>query len=273
MNKIYINNKQIKLVAEFDQNLLTGISWSNKNFNSHEEITKELKDKKPYLVSIFIENLRWELRHRKEYVKLTKKPISTLYHELLFKNLYEEYGDDKVNDIYSKWLDKYNKNDDLILEKEIEPRYKTKILTKYKNHIKLVKSRVEYKRERYYDLPKPLNLVDWRTLFDNLFIWQDGNKKYACRGGGGSSGARETNSKFMYALMKLNKTNPIPSYLMVYTDDNKLKLIKKFDSLTVPDYDIGSNYEIDSKTDKELRKNANFIKWKDLFDIGHLIIN
>lgn len=273
MNKIYINNKQIKLVAEFDQNLLSGILWSNKNFDSHEEITKELKDKKPYLVSIFIENLKWELRHRKEYVKLTKEPIPTLYHELLFKNLYEEYGDDKTDDIYSKWLDKYNRNDNLILEKEIEPRYKAKILARHKNHIKLYKSRVRYKRERYYNLPEPLNWVDWRTLFDNIFVWQDGNKKYARRGGSGSSGAREANSKFIYALMALNKTNPVPSYLTIYTNDNKLKLIKKFNSFTVPDYDIGSNYDIDSKIKKELGENANFIKWKDLFDPKHLIIN
>lgn len=264
MDKIHINSKQIKPTSEFDQKILRGILWSDKNFNSHEEIAENLKDKKPYLVSIFIESLKWELKHKKEYVKLTKKPIPTLYHELLFKNLYEEYENDKVNDIYGKWLDKYNRNDDLILEKEIEPRYKARILTKYKNHIKLFKNRLEYKRERYYNLPKPLNWVDWRTLFDNLFIWQDGNKKYACRGGGGSSGARETNSKFIYALMVLNKTNPIPSYLMVYTDNNKLKLIKKFNSLTISDYDIGSNYDIDTKIEKELKEDVNFIEWKDL---------
>lgn len=190
----------------------------------------------------------------------------------MFKYLYEDFGDDRVNDIYGKWLDKYNRDDDLIVKKEIEPRYKAKILAKYKNHIKLFKNRVRYKRERYYNLPEPLNWVDWRTLFDNLFIWQNGNKKYACRGGSGSSQARETNSKFMYALMKLNKTHLIPCYLMVYTDDNKLKLIKKFSSLTVPNYDIGSNYRIDPKTNKELEKNAKFFEWRDLFKPTHLII-
>lgn len=272
MDKIFINDKQVEPTSEFDLDILKDISWSSKSFNSHEEIAKELKNKEPYLVSIYIENLKWELRHRKEYVKLTKEPISTLYHELLFKNLYEEFGDDNVNDIYGKWLDKYERNDDLILKKEIEPRYKAKILAKYKNHTKLFKSRVRHKRERYYNLPKPLDWVDWRTLFDNLFIWQNDNNKYARRGGSGSSGARETNSMFMYALMELNKENPIPSYLMVYTDDNKLKLIKKFNSLTLPNYDIGSNYQIDSKVSSELKKNTKLLEWKSIFKPTHLIV-
>ena len=46
MDKIYLDNKQIKL-SEFDQNILNRISWSYKNFNTHEEIALELKDKKP----------------------------------------------------------------------------------------------------------------------------------------------------------------------------------------------------------------------------------
>ncbi|MDP2683442.1 MAG: hypothetical protein Q8P20_00130, partial [bacterium] len=190
MDKIYINNKQIEPTFKFDQNLLEGISWSYKDFNTHDDIASELKNKKPYLVSIYIENLRWELRHRKKYVELTKEPISTLYHELLFKNLYDEFGDYKINDIYGKWLNKYNRDDDLIVKKEIEPRYKAKILAKYKNHIKLFKNRVRYKRERYYNLPEPLNWVDWRTFFDNIFIWNENGKKYARRGGSGSSQAR-----------------------------------------------------------------------------------
>lgn len=281
MDKIYINNKKSTLSSDFDQSLLKDVIWYPENFNSHNEIVKKLKDKNPYIVSIFIENLKWELRHKKEYVKLTKIPIQTLYHELLFKKFYEEYGGNEANEVYRSWLDKYNLNDDLIFEKEIEPKYKEKILSKYKNHTKLFKNRCEYKRERYYNLPDPLNRVDWRTLFDNIFIWQDGKnydsasggqKKYARRGGSGSSGARETNSKFIYALLALNKNNPIPSYFMIYTEDNKLKLAKKFNSLTIPDYDIGENYSIGSNADKKLRKNGHFMSWEDIFKSDHLII-
>ena len=271
MNKIYINNKKINLSTDYDPNLLKNVSWSVKDFNTHEDLARELKDKKPYVISIFIESLKWELRHKKEYVKLTKIPIQTLYHELIFKYFYEEYGY-KANDVYADWLDKYNSDDDLIFKKELEPKYKARILSRYKNHVKLFKSRCEYKRKRYYNLPEPLNQVDWRTIFDNIFIWTENGKKYAHRGGSGSSGARETNSKYAYALMSLNKTQPIPSYLMIYNDQNELKLAKKFNSLTLPDYDIGSNYDIDSKIDKKLRKKGHFMTWKDLFNIEHLNI-
>lgn len=271
MDKIYINNKPVKLSEDFDNGLLTEIEWSNKDFNSHEKIAAELKNKSPYVVSVFIERLKWEFRHRKEYVKLTKIPIQSHYHELIFNSFYDAHGY-KANDIYGDWLNKYNRNDDLIFKKEIEPKYKAIILSKYKNHDKLFKNRCEYRRERYYNLPDPLNRVDWRTLFDNIFIWTENGKKYARRGGGGSSGARETNSKFIYAMLDLNKNKPIPSYLMIYTEENKLKLAKKFESLTIPDYDIGSNYDIDSKTDKELKKNGHFIEWEDIFNPTHLII-
>lgn len=148
MNHIYINNKKTVLSSNFDHNLLKDVLWSPENFNNHGEIVKEIKNKNPYVVSIFIERLKWELRHKKKYVKLTKIPIQTLYHELLFKKLYEEYGEDKVNKVYRSWLDKYNRNDDLIFKNEIEPKYKDEILFKNKNHTKLFKNRCEYKRER-----------------------------------------------------------------------------------------------------------------------------
>lgn len=152
MNKsIYIiNNKKFVPSSNFDQNLLSNIIWYPDDFNSHNDIINKLKDKNPYMVSIFIESLEWKLRHKKEYVKLTKIPILTLYHELLFKRFYESYGENEANEVYRKWLDKYNRDDDLIFKKEIEPKYKDEILSKYKNHTKLFKNRCEYKRERYF---------------------------------------------------------------------------------------------------------------------------
>ena len=180
MDKTYINNKQAKLSTNFDQNLLSGIVWNSSLFNSHEDVIKELNGKNPYTITILIENLEWKLSRKKEYVKFTRMPISTLYHELLFKNFYKEYEGNKANDMYRTWLEKYNLNwkksgfesiDDYILFKEIEPRYKTKIMSRHKNIEKLTKSRYEYKRERYYSLPEPLNRIDWRNPYDNIFIW------------------------------------------------------------------------------------------------------
>ena len=282
MNKIYINHKPVLPTRNFGQKLLSDICWFQDGFNTHEEIIKTLKGKKIYTVTILIKNLKWELRRKKEFVKYSKIPIGTLYHELLFKKFYKEYESNNANEIYRKWLDKYKliwtkskfiSIDDYILFKELEPRYKTQILSGRKNIEKLTKSRYELKRERHYNLPEPLNRVDWRNSFDNIFIWSENGQKYARRGGSGSSGARETNSIFIYGLLALNKIQPIPSYLFMYSEENKLLFIKNFPSFTIPSYDIGTNYSVDNSLDKKLRQNGHFIKWDDFLTFNHISIN
>ena len=54
MDKIYINNKPFILTESFDKELLTDISWSTKNLNTHDDIAHELKNKSPYLVTILM---------------------------------------------------------------------------------------------------------------------------------------------------------------------------------------------------------------------------
>lgn len=136
-----------------------------------------------------------------------------------------------------------------------------------------MRNRYELKRERYYNLPEPLNRVDWRNPFDNIFIWSENGQKYARRGGSGSSGARETNSMFIYSLLVLNKIQPIPSHLFMYSEENELLFIKKFPSLTIPGYDIGTNYMVDSSLDKKLRQGRHFIKWDDFITFGQIYID
>jgi hypothetical protein len=53
--------------------------------------------------------------------------------------------------------------------------------------------------------------VDWRNPFDNIFIWEEDGKKVFRKGGSGSSGGRETNSKFIFGLSLINKTKSIKS--------------------------------------------------------------
>jgi len=49
-------------------------------------------------------------------------------------------------------------------------------LKRYKNREKLFKERTEIIRKRRYDLPQPLNYVDWRSPYDNIFVWQEKGK-------------------------------------------------------------------------------------------------
>ena len=104
--------------------------------------------------------------------------------------------------------------------------------------------------------------MDWRNPFDNIFVWEEDDHKIARRGGSGSSGSRETNSKFIFGLLELNKTQPVPSYLFVYSENNELIFVKEFDSLCIPDLDVGSNYDqISHQEADQLKRGGRFLRW------------
>ncbi|MEK7127193.1 MAG: hypothetical protein AAB838_00515, partial [Patescibacteria group bacterium] len=254
----YLYRKDFK--PKFDLGLLTGINWPTQFFSDHHAIALHLKDKNPHTVTIVIDNLDWRVRNNKKYVVKTKYDLEPLYKKLLFEHFYKEFGDREANEMYGRWLKKYKDSDETIKIKELESRYRVMILKRFKDHKKLFGPRTEIKRERIYALPEPLNYIDYRNPYDNIFIWEENGKKFAGRGGSGGSGQREKNSKFIYGLLELNKTDPIPSYLFLYNDHNELLFGKKFTSLCVPDYDIGSNYQLSQVEDKQLRAGATFLR-------------
>jgi len=285
MNRIILlNNKKVILQEQFGNSPLEGISWAMERPFTHEEIFKKLKCKNPYTITIFIESLtKGEYWRKKEYVKFTRHTKQPFYIQLLFEEFYKEFGnqlrerrklnqwDSQANDVYSKWLEKYRpilererKNidiDDYIIEKELEPRYKKKILKKFMNRKDIFRDRFFYDKERRYIIPEPFSFIRVEGGYQNFFVWEDGGKKVAAMGASGSSGRRETNSKFILGLLKLNKTDPISSYLFLYTGENKLLFVRKFNSLCVPALDIGSNYAIDYQEQKHLMQHGTFLDW------------
>lgn len=267
--KLLINRSVLK--ANFNQSLFQNISWFKGTFFDHREVAKSLKNKKPYTITVILDNLKPELMNRKKYVKKTKYPRESKYREELFRVFIEEYGNNPGNSLYAKWLDKYGRDDEKVIKHELESRYRQKILTRFKNHQRLFQPRFWIDRERYYHLPEPLNYVDWRTPYDNLFIWEENGQKVARRGGSGSSGARETNSVFGFGLMALNKIYPVPSYLFLYSSENQLFFIKRFSRLCLPEYTLGENYQqISYKEISLLKKGTRLFKW-DSFDRANLI--
>ena len=264
MVTILLNHKTLK--TEFDKSILENISWFDGIFSDHQEVAKSLKNKNPYTITVILDNLKPELRNRKEYVRKTKYERSSQYRELLFEMFFEEYGDNPGNELFGQWLDKHQRDDEAVIKHELEPRYRQKILARFKNHERLFQKRFWTDRERYYHLPEPLNSIDWRMPFDNLFIWTENGQKIARRGGSSSSGARETNSIFGFGLMDLNKIHPVPSYLFLYSDENKLFFIRKFNRLCLPDYGLGENYlQITNKGINRLKKGTLLFRW-DSFD-------
>lgn len=245
----------------FDQSIFENVVYSDVRYQKHEQVAKELKDKNPYLITVLIENLKPELWRRKEYTKQSRYERSTLYRELLFKKFFDEYGQDEGNEIYGKWLKKYQNNDEIIIKKELESRYNKEILKTHKNHEKLFKSRYGLDYDRYYHLPAPFDHIDWRNPFDNIIIWDGQGKKLAVRGGSGGSGQREINSVYLFGLSLLNQIKPVPSYLFIYDQENNLWFIKKFSSFSLPDFDLGSNYFLSQKEKEKVLQKVKLFRW------------
>jgi len=279
--KIKINPKILK--KDFDTTVLENIEYSLESFKDHENVTKGLIDKNPFLITVIIENLKPEYWRRKKYAKQTKVAILPKYKELLYQYFFEEYGAEKGNKIYAKWLKKYQSCwkkegkkrgiDDYIIENELEACYKGKILKRHKNMHRLKKPRFRIERDRYYHLPPPLNRVDWRNPYDNIFVWHENGQKFAKRGGSGSSGQREVNSKFAFGFSLINRLHPVPSYLFLYSGDNQLFFIKKFQSLCLPAYDIGSNYSLSSDEKDKILKGISLLCWKSLSKVEEITVN
>jgi hypothetical protein len=278
-----IDMKQIKLDKKYDPEIFLVADFSFDSLVDHKDIARRLKNKNPYIITVIIDNLSPKFWNNKKYVEKTKIEIQPLFRELLYRCFFDEFGRDEGNELYTKWLAKYRpiwkkekmkrELDDYIIKNELESRYKEKILKKYKNREKLFEPRTEVDRERYYNLPYPLNHIDWRNPYDNIFVWEEDGKKFCRKGGSGSSGGRETNSKFIFGFSLINKLKPITSYLFLYSDDNRLYFIKKFSSLTVPRYDIGSNYFLKNSEEEKILAGVNLIEWKDSIKLKKIKIN
>lgn len=265
-------SKRAKKTQRFYDDIFQNIQWSSAHFASHGEIAGALRGRHPHTITILIEHLDTAFWNNAAYVKKTRVEIPSSYHERLFRYFFDEFGERGGNDQYARWLDQYRprrkqKNmkmslDDFIIERVLAPRYAARFPRGKSALEKLKAPRFRIERERYYRLPDPLSWIDWRTSFDTLFVWEDGVLRRAVRGGSGSSGARETNSMFIYGYALLNQKKPVPTYLFLYTKTNELIHIASFRSLTVPARDLGSNYHIPQKEEEKVLGSVHFIRWK-----------
>jgi len=283
MNGIVNINHQ-HLSTQFDQSVLDNINYPTQIYQDHLEIADKLENKNPYTVTVLIESLGWNLWRRKEYTKQERTPAISRYRELLYQLFFDEFGEREGNEIYAKWLSQYRplwekegrkkEIDEYIVDLELEKRYLPVITKRYKNIETLKKPRFRIERERYYHLPEPLNHVDWRNPYDNIFIWHIGNgQKLAVRGGSGSSGGRERNSKFIFGLSLINQKHHVPSFLFIYSSKNELFFIRKFPSFCIPEYDIGCNYFLQSEEEEKILKGAKFLRWSEFWKIDKVVIS
>jgi hypothetical protein len=270
---IIIRIDQSSLDHGYDPEIFLVDTYPAKELYDHKEIAQKMKNNSPYTITVIIDSLDPKFWNNKKYVEKTQTLKQSLYTGLLYECLFAEFGNLKGNELYTKWLDKYRSVwnqekrkmslDEYIIRNEMEPRYRERILKEHRDHEKLFKPQMEISRKRYYHLPPPLNHVDWRNPYDNIFVWEENGKKVFRHGGSGSSGGREINSKYIFGFSLINKTSPIKSYLFLYGDDNELYFIQDFPSLTVPRYDIGENYHLQSEEEKVILSKTSLIEWDD----------
>ena len=174
----------------FDKSLLENFNCPEEKFAGHKDIAGKLACRNPYTITILIENLDPGLWRKKDYTKQIKTERKSRYVEGILKELFDEYGDRRGNELYGEWLAKYRPAieksldiDDYIFKHELEPRYKKKVLHALKQYKDIHKQRYLVSFERYYRLPDPLDYIDWRTPYDNIFVWEKNGKKYFERGG------------------------------------------------------------------------------------------
>jgi hypothetical protein len=76
------------------------------------------------------------------------------------------------------------------------------------------------------------------------------------QGGGGSSGQRETQSKFGFAFALYNQMQAIPSHIFVYGKDNILQYVDTLKKLCLAPSDMGSNYHLNHEEMQQLLRDT-----------------
>ncbi len=271
MKHISIPERREKTKTQSMPDVFNTIRWSRRHFSSHRELAASLRSRNPYTITVLIENLDPMLWNNKAFVKKTRVPTASLYIQRLYQYFDDEFGAREGHERYVQWLDAYRKQwkregmtreiDEYIVERELWPRYRSRFPRDATALAKLKAPHFRIERERYYRVPAPFDHVDWRNPYDTIFVWGASRRRVACRGGSGSSGQRETNSKFIYGMALINKKQAVPSYLFVYTKRNELVYITSFPSLTVPLRDIGSNYHLGQKEEDAALRGVHFLEW------------
>ena len=164
-----------------------------------------------------------------------------------------QHDRDAENRHYQKLLRRYYPKAKRILRdeyREIYPRAWKKKFTMDK----IAKPRKKRRRERLYAIPEPLNYWDSRNSYQQYFAVPE--YKVLRQGGGGSSGQRETQSKFGFAFALFNRTQEIPSTILVYDKDNVLRYVDTLETLCLAPADMGSNYHLNHKEMRQLLRDT-----------------
>jgi hypothetical protein len=175
-------------------------------------------------------------------VKITTEQIASELDEIVLRHFDREinarmadflkHDRDSEKRYFAKLLREYYPPAKGILRdqyKELYPRAWKKKFTMEK----ISKPRKKRRQERIYAIPEPLNYWDSRNSYQQYFAAPE--FKVLRQGGGGSSGQRETQSKFGFAYGLFSRFQAIPSHIFVYDKDNVLHYVDTLFSPSWPE--------------------------------------
>jgi hypothetical protein len=199
----------------------------------------------------------------KRYVKITTEQIVSELDEIVLRYFereinarmaeFLEHDRDAEKRSFRKLLKEYYPQAKRILRdqyRELYPRAWKKKFTMEK----ISKSRKKRHKERIYAIPEPLNYWDSRNSYQQYFAVPE--HKVLWQGGGGSSGQRETQSKFGFAFGLFNQIQAIPSHIFVYDKDNVLRYVDTLEKLSLAPTDMGSNYHLNHEEMRQLLRDT-----------------
>jgi hypothetical protein len=199
----------------------------------------------------------------KRYVKITTEQIVSELDEIVLRYFEREinagmaeflkHDRDAENRHYQKLLRQYYPKAKRILREQYRELYPRAWKKKFTME-KISKPRKKRRRERLYAIPEPLNYWDSRNSYQQYFALPE--YKVLRQGGGGSSGQRETQSKFGFAFALFNRTQAIPSTILVYDKDNVLRYVDTLERLCLAPADMRSNYHLNHKEMRQLLRDT-----------------
>jgi len=233
--------------------------------SDHRQIVRLMKQTPCSPFTMIIEEELLDPSHYwdKRYVKITAEQIVSELDETVLRYFeceinarmakFLEHDRDVENRYFRKLLKEYYPQAKRILRdqyKELYPRAWKKKFTMEK----ISKPRKKRHKERLYTIPEPLNYWDSRNSYQQYFAVPE--YKVLWQGGGGSSGQRETQSKFGFAFALFNQIQAIPSHIFVYDKDNILRYVDTLEKLCLAPSDMGSNYQVNPEEMQQLLRDT-----------------
>jgi hypothetical protein len=231
----------------------------------HREIARLMKQAHCSPFTIIIEEELLDPWHYwdKRYVKITTEQIVSELDEAVPRYFereinarmaeFLEHDRDVENRYFRKLLKEYYPQAKRILRdqyKEIYPRAWKKKFTLEK----ISEPRKKRHQERIYAIPEPLNYWDSRNSYQQYFAVPE--HKVLWQGGGGSSGQRETQSRFGFAFGLFNQIQSIPSHIFVYDKENVLRYVDTLEKLCLAPSDMGSNYQLNHEEMRQVLRDT-----------------